>query len=381
MANFERPNIPYAPQEALPNNNRYGLKAAAGQPPSGDDFDGDFNYLIDAANDLYDEIEGVAAGIIPGANEGVNANKFPTTNGQNPPIISWTKVQAIHIDTGAVTNDKLYPSCVTVDKLADAAVQANKIYPGSVTAEKIQDGTIITTKLADQSVSTAKIVDGAIDVYKLADNAVQANKIYPGSITAEKLQDGSIITQKIADGQVTRSKLALVMQLPIGMIAMFPAIIIQQGWLVAAGQAVSRATYAALFGIIGTSYGAGDGQTTFNLPDYRGLTLVGFNPYAVGSQDGTASRVKTVIDGGTASGYQIGAGGGEEKHQLTSNEMPSHNHQYTDSNHVAVTAVLGGPHDMASGTQNLLTTSSGGNAAHNNMPPYVFTAVYIYAGA
>lgn len=220
MPNFTRPAVPYVPQEVLPNNDRYRSEANNKQPPSGDDLDGDFNYLIDAANDLYNEIEGVAAGIIPGADEGTNANKFPTTNGQNPPIISWTKVQAIHIDTAAVTNDKLYPSCVTVDKLADAAVQANKIYPGSVTAEKIQDGTIITTKLADQSVSNAKIVDGAVDVYKLADNAVQANKVYPGSITAEKLQDGSIITQKIADGQVTRPKLAPVMQLPIGMITM-----------------------------------------------------------------------------------------------------------------------------------------------------------------
>ena len=43
------------------------------------------------------------------------------------------------------------------------------------------------------------------------------------------------------------------------------------GWLLAAGSAVSRTTYATLFAAIGTTYGAGDGSTTFNLPDFRGV--------------------------------------------------------------------------------------------------------------
>lgn len=52
---------------------------------------------------------------------------------------------------------------------------------------------------------------------------------------------------------------------------------IPYGWLKANGAAVSRATYAALFGAIGTTYGAGDGATTFNLPDLRGEFLRGFD--------------------------------------------------------------------------------------------------------
>lgn len=42
------------------------------------------------------------------------------------------------------------------------------------------------------------------------------------------------------------------------------------GWLLCYGQAISRTTYSTLFGIIGTTYGTGDGSTTFNLPDLRG---------------------------------------------------------------------------------------------------------------
>jgi microcystin-dependent protein len=54
------------------------------------------------------------------------------------------------------------------------------------------------------------------------------------------------------------------------------------GWLLCDGSAVSRTTFAGLFGAIGTAYGAGDGSSTFNLPDYRGRALVGL---------GTASEV------------------------------------------------------------------------------------------
>lgn len=49
------------------------------------------------------------------------------------------------------------------------------------------------------------------------------------------------------------------------------------GWLKANGQAVSRTTYAALFTLFGTTYGAGDGTTTFNLPDLRGEFLRGWD--------------------------------------------------------------------------------------------------------
>ena len=49
------------------------------------------------------------------------------------------------------------------------------------------------------------------------------------------------------------------------------------GWLIANGDAVSRTTYAALFALIGTTYGSGDGSTTFNLPDLRGAFARGLD--------------------------------------------------------------------------------------------------------
>jgi microcystin-dependent protein len=61
----------------------------------------------------------------------------------------------------------------------------------------------------------------------------------------------------------------------LGFIQIYVGSTAPTGWLLCDGSAVSRATYAALFGLIGTTYGAGDGSTTFNVPDLRSSLPVG----------------------------------------------------------------------------------------------------------
>ena len=63
----------------------------------------------------------------------------------------------------------------------------------------------------------------------------------------------------------------------IGEVKMWPGTNEPPGYFFCRGAAISRATYAALFAVLGTAYGAGDGSTTFNLPDYRGRSPVGVN--------------------------------------------------------------------------------------------------------
>ena len=67
--------------------------------------------------------------------------------------------------------------------------------------------------------------------------------------------------------------------LPAGMVAPYAGSNAPIGWLLCDGAAISRTTYSALFKAIGTTYGAGDGSTTFNVPDTRGIFISG-----VGSQ-------------------------------------------------------------------------------------------------
>ena len=64
---------------------------------------------------------------------------------------------------------------------------------------------------------------------------------------------------------------------PVGAVAYFAANSVPTGWVKANGAALSRTTYAALFAAIGTTYGAGDGTTTFKVPDLRGEFVRGFD--------------------------------------------------------------------------------------------------------
>lgn len=83
------------------------------------------------------------------------------------------------------------------------------------------------------------------------------------------------------------------------------------------GAAISRTTYATLFALIGTTYGAGDGVTTFTIPDLRGRTIFGLDNMG-GS---TASRVTS--SGSGISGTTLGAAGGFESNTLTAGNIPS----------------------------------------------------------
>src|SRR5207248_3293519 len=93
-------------------------------------------------------------------------------------------------------------------------------------------------------------------------------------------------------------------------------------WFLCDGSAVGRTTNAALFTAIGASYGAGNGSTTFNLPDLRGRVAMGAGTGTGGGAAGSG----TPTGGSALSARSRGDWGGEEKHLLTTAEMPSHTH-------------------------------------------------------
>jgi microcystin-dependent protein len=106
-------------------------------------------------------------------------------------------------------------------------------------------------------------------------------------------------------------------------------------WLLAHGQAISRVTYSQLFAVFGTGHGAGDGSTTFNMPDVRGRVIA-----AADAMGGTAAN--------RLPGYNPGVAGGAATHTLALAEMPAHTHNTT----IAVSG-----------------TTSGRSAAHTHSVP------------
>ena len=116
---------------------------------------------------------------------------------------------------------------------------------------------------------------------------------------------------------------------PTGSLQAFAGSSAPSGWLLCYGQAISRSTYANLFAVVSTTYGAGDGSTTFNVPDLRGRALFGLD-----NMGGTAAgRLTGANYGNIASPTTLGSTGGEENHISTVAETASHGHGVTDPGH------------------------------------------------
>lgn len=143
---------------------------------------------------------------------------------------------------------------------------------------------------------------------------------------------------------------------PIGSVIDFAGANAPAGWFFCAGQALSRTTYSELFAVIGTSYGAGNGSTTFNLPDLRGRVPAGRD-----DMNGTnANRLSTVYG---AAARTLGGSFGNPSYTLALTEIPSHNHTGVTGTagqhaHTGVTTAAGN-HDHGG------TTSSNGNHSHS----------------
>ena len=120
--------------------------------------------------------------------------------------------------------------------------------------------------------------------------------------------------------------LGTVTQVPAGIVSAFAGVTAPSGWLMCYGQAVSRTDYSALFTALSTTYGAGDGSTTFNIPDMRGRAIAG-----VDNMGGTAaSRLTSTV---LSASNTLGATGGTQTHTLTTAELASHNHTQNSHNH------------------------------------------------
>ena len=132
------------------------------------------------------------------------------------------------------------------------------------------------------------------------------------------------------------------------------------GWLLCYGQAISRTTYAKLFSLIGTTFGIGDGSTTFNLPDLRGRLPLGQD-----DMGGTPANRVTNAQADT-----IGGAAGAENHTLITAEMPAHIHKLPDGFEGSGNAVFQSDDSPA---QTRDTYSTGGGGSHNNVQPYLTT--------
>ena len=141
---------------------------------------------------------------------------------------------------------------------------------------------------------------------------------------------------------------------PAGVVLPYAAATAPTGWLICDGSAVSRTTYAALFAAIGTTYGAGDGSTTFNLPAAGDRVIAG------------KGSTKTTL-GGTGGSTAQTPSGTVGNTTLSSTQIPSHSHGYFP---YQASSAVGGAGLLAlgggSGYRANEVGLTGGSGAHNH---------------
>jgi microcystin-dependent protein len=145
---------------------------------------------------------------------------------------------------------------------------------------------------------------------------------------------------------------------PVGTVVSYVGTSAPSGWLLCHGVAVNRTTYAGLFAIISTSWGEGDGSTTFNLPDMRGLFLRGRDRGA-GNDPNAATR--TAIATGGATGDNAGSYQDDEVKQHThTGALTSSTRGYDNSGSVGFSAGQHGDSGVLSASSNAVTGMTAG---------------------
>ena len=142
--------------------------------------------------------------------------------------------------------------------------------------------------------------------------------------------------------------------IPTATIVPWSSASVPTGFLECNGQAVSRSTYSALFAIVGTTYGAGDGASTFNVPNLADNVAVGkSNNKALASTGGA----NTVASTGNVGGSTANA-------TLSTAQLASHSHSGANTGNATVT--LGTPAGLAASSANTNTGNAGSGTGHSH---------------
>lgn len=201
----------------------------------------------------------------------------------------------------------------------------------------------------------------------------------PVALTGGEIVAGNSI-QVVYDGtqfQMVTLGTACGLPLPIGLVVDYAGTTAPTCFVLANGSAISRTTYSGLFAVISTTYGVGNGTTTYNIPDLRGRVVAGNDAMGISA----AGRLTGTTM--TPNGTTNGATGGTQTHLLDTTELPSHTHPGVNSGGVIQTTQTdsGSRFDYSTApTINGNSGATGGGLAHLNTQPTLVMSKMIFTG-
>jgi hypothetical protein len=256
-----------------------------------------------------------------------------------------------------ITNNTSGGYAITIGGVSGALISI----PNGVTAQVYCDG---TNFYSAQTGSAGNFtVNGTLTATGLTDTgnmSVGGNLAVTGTTTFTGIPSGPTAAAGTNTTQLATTAFVTQNAVQTGTINMWPTSSAPTGYLLCDGAAVSRTTYAALFGVVSTTFGVGDGSTTFNLPNYTNRM-----PY----------------------GTTIGATGGSATTTIAKANLPDYNLNVTDPGHVhsiqsEVITAAAGPYTIPfQGRAQSMNTNSavtgitvalgGSGTALNILPPYL----------
>lgn len=320
---------------------------------------------------IEDAISGLASVSVTTANQALTA-----LNG----AADQARCAAVSLTTTTTANFAVYvPPVTKLYVFINASAYTATVYCSTVIGNTTAAGTGVAIPAGKRVLLRADGVNVVDQLNHVVNNMSFGGDVSVGGILSATSPafSGTPTAPTAANGtnttQIATTAYVLSNGAPIGGLMMWPTASAPVGWLLCDGQAVSRTTYAALFALIGTTFGAGDTTTTFNVPDYRDRMPIG--AHTITAIAGTGGSKDAVVVSHTHTASVTDPGHSHQAWNISSLSGAGYGYQSTTtgsftwpngaSSYLTTTAVT---NTTGISVSNSTTGVSGTNA---NLPPYL----------